>query len=263
MVDVDEVATDVTVRNGTFAGGEMHLYDADGLTFDNCTFVGEPTRELNTVCKFLGGRGWRVLNCRFRGGVVKSQLGMGLNSRVLGDRQVPTRWLVSDCVFEPLDGQWGEYPQGHNVYCLTDPKVDMQARIDHCTIVGSRFGAALKLGGTGNDPRFEGVRGVLVTNCVITGVLDDAGRALAVLTQGNRTRVMLRDCTLICDTGTTPWVQAMDDAKIRMENTQLPDGVTSWTTWFRLVWFNPDEKVVTPPGEEPPRRVGGIVWGFG
>ena len=65
--DVDTVPPGVTVQNGTFLG-ETHLFDANRLTFQHCTFIGDPTTERKTICKFLGGDGWLVDDCVFRGG---------------------------------------------------------------------------------------------------------------------------------------------------------------------------------------------------
>ena len=85
------------------------------MTFEHCTFVGDPTTELKTICKFLGGDGWLVDDCVFKGGVVASQLGIGLNTRWPGRRAaVPQNWTVRNCTFLPLDGQWGDYPQAHS-----------------------------------------------------------------------------------------------------------------------------------------------------
>ena len=91
----------------------------------------------------------------------------------------------------------------------------------------------MKLGGTGYSPHIEGVRGVTVTNCVFDGAPDDAGRCLAVLTQGQRTDVILDGCTLTSSQGAVPWVQAMDGARVRMQNTELPLGVVEYATWWR------------------------------
>jgi hypothetical protein len=259
--DVADVPAGVTVQNGTFLG-EMHLYDANRLTFEGCTFVGDPTTELKSICKFLGGDGWLVDNCVFRGGIVASQLGIGLNTRLPGRRaSVPQNWTVGNCTFLPLDGQWGEYPQAHSIYCLTSPQVPMNAHIDNSTFTGTPFGAPLKLGGTGYSPHIEGVRGVTVTNCVFDGAPDGAGRCLAVLTQGQRTDVMLSGCTLTSTQGAVPWVQAMDGARLRMENTELPLGVVEYATWWRLVIFFPtDEKIRVEPGRKPRDILGHISW---
>jgi len=258
--DVDSVPAGVTVQNGTFLG-QMQLYDADRVTLEGCTFIGDPTTELKTICKFLGGDGWQVLDSTFRGGVVASQLGMGLNTRAKGRQTVPTNWLVDSCTFLPLDGQWGEYPQGHAIYCLTSPRVRMNARIEHCSFSGSPFGAPLKLGGTGNDPHREGVKGVVVTDCVIGGVPDDAGRCLAVLTQGQRTNVALSGCTLTAPEGAIPWVQAMDGALVSLENTELPQGVVEYATWWRGGFiFQTEKKITVAPGEQPPDIPHHIEW---
>ena len=126
-----------------------------------------------------------------------SQLGMGLNTRLPGRPSSSAPELDGqELHLLPLDGRWDESPQAHSIYCLTSPQVSMNAHIDNCTFTGTRFGAPLKLGGTGFTPHIEGVRGVTVTNCVFDGAPDDAGRCLAVLTQGQRTDVVLDGCTL-------------------------------------------------------------------
>jgi hypothetical protein len=227
--DVDVVPANVTITSGTFIG-EMNLYDAKGLIFSNCTFEGG-NGELHSLVKFLGGEKFIVSDCTFQGGVVMSQLGIGLNSRVHRSRQCPMGWAVQGCVFEPLDGQAGEYPQGHQMYCLTTPRIDMGATIEDCVLMGSPYGAPLKLGGTGNYWRSEGVKGITVERCDITGMIDEAGRILCVLTQGARTDVELIDCTLR-GIGGRPWVQANDGARCRMANISLPNGVTNSATWY-------------------------------
>ena len=252
--DVAHVPDDVTIRGAAFVG-QMHLTDAQRLTFDVCSFTADPATTFQSLCKFLGGHGFHVIGCTFRGGKVASQLGVGLNTHERGDRAVPTDWLIDRCRFEPLAGQWGTYPQGHNIYVLTDPTVPMGGRIERCILMGSPFGAALKLGGTGNDPHREGITGVVVSECEITGVHDGAGRALAVLTQGARTDVELDGCTLRCTTGTRPWVQAMDGATCRMVDTRLPDGWVNHATWYVWRILKRETKTAHAGGAR-----GGVEW---
>jgi hypothetical protein len=230
--DVDTLPSDVTVRHGRFTG-ETTLYDAHAVVLSECSFDGGHTNG-HRLLGMLGGTAWQVVGCTFTGGIVASQLGVGL-SRGRGVDAVPFSWAVERCTFAPLAGQWGTYPQGHNVYVLTSPRWEMGGVIDLCTMSGSPFGAALKLGGTGNQPRTEGIRGVVCSSCDITGVLDGAGRALAVLTQGARTEVELRQCTLRATDAARPTVQAMDGAMCRLLDPILPDGVITHATWYRVL----------------------------
>ena len=255
--DVDEVPAGVTIADANFVG-QMHLYDAHDIAFELCDFTSDPLVELHSQCKFLGGSGWRVSGCTFHGGQVASQLGVGLNTRQQGKAAMPTGWLVEQCAFGPIEAQWGTYPQGHSVYVLASPRWEMGGRIDGCSMRSGQVGAPLKLGGTGNYWRSEGVRGVQVTGCDITGELDEAGRVLAVLTQGARTDVELQGCTLIGEGG-APWVQAMDGAHCRLTDSVLPQGMHSFARWY-LGPFGLRSRESTEAHAGPLLRHAGIVW---
>lgn len=254
--NVDVWPDGVIVVGGNLVG-QTQVFDAHGGGFVECSFTDTSGQKLQGLLRMLGGTGWTVSGCRFVGGVVASQLDVGLNSRVA--RGCPTFWRVNGCTFEPLSGQWGTYPQGHNVYVLTDPDVDMGAMIDDCTLSGSAYGAAIKMGGTGFQPRSEGTRGVVVADCRINGVVDAAGRCLAVLTNGTKTDVTVRDCVIENINGIAPWCQAMDGARLRMERTRLPLGVVENATWYVLWVWKTEKKVTVKPGIKPP-TVGGITW---
>jgi hypothetical protein len=219
---VSTVPERVTVRGAAFAGG-VDLYSAEQLVLDGCAFGPAPDGVMG--CRLLGGHGWRVTSCTFRGGVTMAQLNVGLdwNARRTVEG-CPTDWLVEGCTFAPLDGQAGEWPQGHQLYVLTTPRVVMNGRIERCTLSGTPdYGAALKLGGTGNYWRTEGVRGVTVTGCDIAG---------GVLTQGARTDVALVSCTLRGVHGEAASVAAMDGSRCRLVSARLPDGLTYYATWY-------------------------------
>ena len=254
--DVDFTSPGVTVENAVFVG-QTQMFNADHVQFKNCTFTAGTSTTDHGLLRMLGGTGWIVTGCRFVGGVVASQLGVGLNSRVKAS--VPMNWVIEDCTFEPNDGQWGQYPQTHHIYVLTDPGTNMNGIIDRCVLHGSPFGAGLKLGGTGNQPHSEGTKGVLVTDCHINGKLDVAGRCLTVLTQGEKTDVTVRHCTLTGTDGVIPFVQGMDGARCRFEQMDLPQGVTEHATWFVAYFFKQEKKVTVPPGQKPP-NIGKLSW---
>ncbi len=204
--DVRGAAPDIHIKNGEFLG-QTQIHSASGMTFESCHFHAVTDDKLQGLLRMLGGNHWSIDGCSFEGGVAATQLGVGLYA----GKEAPINWRVTRCTFDPLAGQWGTYPQGHNIYVLTDPGVNMGGLIEDCLLSGQEFGAALKLGGTGFQPRSEGCRGVLVNRCEISGVADAAGRCLAVLTEGAKTDVTLTNCTLKGD-GAVPWVQGMDGA---------------------------------------------------
>lgn len=218
----------VTVTNGTFSG-DTEVHFPEQVTFDDC--------EILPRLSMLGGAGWAVRGCKFSGGVVKAQLGVGLESSVAPSRGgCPINWEVEDCVFEELDGQWGQYPQGHHVYILTTPRIEMNGYVRRCTFAGSPYGAPIKLGGTGNFWRSEGIRGVTVEDCEVHSILDGTGSAKTILTQGLRTDVTVKNCTLHGDQGVSANVQSMDNSIMRLDNCKYPDGVNFYARWY-LWWF--------------------------
>jgi hypothetical protein len=254
--EVDAVPAGVTIAAGFFIG-ELLIHGAQQLTFTLSSFTADTDVELQSTLKFLGGRGWQVLGCSFEGGWVKSHLGVGYDSSQRGQDGLPIDWLVSGCTFDPIAKQWGSYPQGHSVYVLTSPRWPMGGRIEHCRMEVGTVGASLKIGGTGNAWRTEGVQGVVVEQCEIVGTQDDAGRCLAVLTQGARTRdVVLRDCTLRGEGG-VPWVQAMDGAHVELEGTKLPDGVRHYARRYLgpFGWITREDSSAVVG-----RRRAGITW---
>lgn len=222
----------VTVRGATFIG-YTDLYQANALTLDDCTFL--------PSLRMLGGNDWAVTACTFRGGVVMSQLNVGQNWNVRTREGCPMNWLIEDCLFEPLDGQAGDYPQGHQLYVLTTPRFEMGGVISRCTFSGSPFGATIKLGGTGNFWRTEGVRGVTVEECDIDGIVSGAGEVVPILTQGSRTDVTVRRCTMRGDGDVRPGVAAMDGARCRLVDNRYPDGIAFYARWYGWVfglWSN-------------------------
>lgn len=260
--DVDNPPDGVTITNGVFLD-QTQIYSGKRMTFQNCKFVGGNERVGldHGLLRMLGGDSWMVSACEFDGGVVDSQLGVGLNLRETG-AGYPKNWTISDCVFNTLNGQWGDYPMGHQCYVLADPSVNINGRIENCIFSGSPYGAPLKLGGTGNQPHTEGTRGVIVDGCSITGRLDTAGRILTVLTQGEKTDVTVKNCTLLVDPedgNVQPWVQAMDGARLRMESTILPFGVKENATYFQLYFIKKSVSASSKPGAKPP-SCGKITW---
>jgi hypothetical protein len=218
---------DVTIRNAEFTG-DLAILGAQRLALIACTF--------HPSCRLLGGHGWSLVGCSFHGGAVMAQLNVGLDWNERGPHACPTAWTVSDCRFEPLDGQGGQYPQGHQVYVLTTPNVTMGGRIERCWFSGSPYGATIKIGGTGNDWRREGVRGVTVADCDVAGIVSDAGEVVAVLTQGARTRdVTVTGCTLRGDQGVPPTVASIDGSRVDLADLRTPDGLALLARWY--VWL--------------------------
>lgn len=252
--DVHDIPEKVTVMNGNFRG-HLRLFGAEALTLGSCDFEADTAEEVNSVCKMQGGHAWKLLGCSYRGGWVGSHVGINLNTDTTGVRAIPTDWVVEDCRFDPIGKQWGTFPQGHSIYCITSPRVEMNGLINRCWMKCGPVGAALKLGGTGHRPRREGARGVLVTDTTVQGTLCPDGRCLAVLSQGGRSENVCKRVTMLGDGGFPPWAQAMDGALLHMEDTICPDGFVSYATWYRWgVWARSQKFALCG------RPRGGVRW---
>lgn len=249
-----KLANGTIIRDSIIHGSTM-LVGCQDVTFENCEFVGSPTGDKAVMC-FLGGRGFKVLDSLFRDGVQRGQLSIGLNSRVTGAARNPYDWLIQGCEFQPPEGQWGNYPQTHHIYCLADPNYSQNGRIVDCDFSGHPFGYNVKIGGTGKDPIGEGAKGITLENCRLHGVMA-GGRAATILLEGASTDAAVIGCTV--DGDAVPYIQAVDGARLRMSGTVLPKGVVEYSSWKVLYFFSQSAKKTVPVGVKP-ANIGGISW---
>lgn len=246
-----------TLVEGATIRGTTMLVDAQDVSFVDCEFVGDDTPNKG-ILVFLGGRGCSVVNSRFRGGVQAGQLSIGLNPRVSGAAAIPYDWTVTGCEFDAPDGQWGTYPQSHHIYALSDPTYPQNGRIVDCTFAGHPYGSCVKIGGTGNNPHFEGSRGITVAGCILNGVQGGDGRANTLLVEGERSEAVVADCDFTA-TNAMPYLQAVDGARLRVTGADLPQGIIEYSSWYWLRIFKQSKKAVAAPGSKPP-NIGGISW---
>jgi hypothetical protein len=255
--DVDVWPEGLILRDGTFTG-QTQVFDARGGGFDSCSFTGAPGVKQQGLLRMRGGIGWAVTGCGFSGGIQAGQLSISLNDRLPMPVSIPRNWVVSGCDFRPPVGQWGTYPATTHVYVLSDPTYSQNGVIDGCYFWGHPFGPNVKVGGTGNNPRTEGARGVEIRNCTFNGVPGRDGRANTMLVEGAKSEATVID-SKIQSPGWLPYLQAVDGARLRMQNVTLPQGVTEMSSWYFLYFWTQSKKVTVAPGVKPP-TVGGISW---
>jgi hypothetical protein len=255
--DVDRWPDNLVIANGIIRG-QTQVFNAQGGGFRDCAFAGAPGVKQQGLLRMRGGIGWSVTGCSFDGGIQAGQLSISLNDRLTLPQSVPTDWRVDNCRFAAPDGQWGTYPATTHIYVLSDPTYSQNGVIDGCYFSGHPYGPNVKVGGTGNNPRTEGARGVTISNCTFNGVSGRDGRGNTMLVEGAKSEATVIDST-IQSPGWLPYLQAVDGARLRMQNVTLPQGVTEMSSWYFLYFWTSSKKVTVAPGVKPP-TVGGISW---
>lgn len=176
----------------------------------------------------LGGINAQLIGWKFVNGAAYGQLGIGLDS-MGGVEGTPRDWDIVDCSF--LDNSMvprtdKRAVQDHNAYLFTGIAASTNGRLLRCKFGPGRNGAIVKVGGTGNDPRFEGSIGI---DFVDTEIIVDKEGDTSIVVEGAHSRAIRFFNTKV---NLPSQIRVTDGASVDFYGT-FPEGTTYVTYYDR------------------------------